>query len=61
MILIVAIWNTYILSEYVISRRKSATFAEEKEIVAKLKKSFLMVAGSADQKYGPDLEAHQQL
>ena len=36
-------------------------FAEEKEMVAKLKKVFLMVAGSAVQKYGPDLDAHQQL
>lgn len=39
----------------------SELFAEEKEIVARLKKAFLMVAGSAVQKYGPDLEAHQQL
>ncbi|HEX8561505.1 MAG TPA: acyl-CoA dehydrogenase family protein [Flavobacterium sp.] len=39
----------------------SELFSEEKEIVAKLKKAFLMVAGSAVQKYGPDLEAHQQL
>lgn len=39
----------------------SELFAEEKEILAKLKKVFLMVAGSAVQKYGPDLEAHQQL
>lgn len=36
-------------------------FAEEKEIVAKLKKVFLMVAGAAVQKYGPDLDSHQQL
>ncbi|RYZ87284.1 MAG: acyl-CoA dehydrogenase, partial [Proteobacteria bacterium] len=36
-------------------------FAEEKELLAKLKKSFLMVAGSAVQKYGPDLDQHQQL
>ncbi len=39
----------------------SALFAEEKEIVAKLKKVFLMVAGAAVQKYGPQLEEHQQL
>lgn len=36
-------------------------FAEEKELIVKLKKSFLMVAGAAVQKYGPELEAHQQL
>ncbi len=39
----------------------SELFSEEKEIVAKLKKVFLMVAGSAVQKFGPDLEQHQQL
>lgn len=39
----------------------SELFAEEKELVGKLKKAFLMVAGGAVQKYGPDLEAHQQL
>ncbi|NBL65845.1 acyl-CoA dehydrogenase [Flavobacterium sp. NST-5] len=39
----------------------SELFAEEKEMVAKLKKAFLMVAGAAVQKYGPDLDAHQQL
>ena len=39
----------------------SVLFAEEKEIIAKLKKVFLMVAGSAVQKYGPQLEEHQQL
>jgi len=39
----------------------SELFAEEKEIVAKLKKVFLMVAGAAVQKYGPDLDSHQQL
>ncbi len=39
----------------------SELFAEEKEMIAKLKKAFLMVAGSAVQKYGPDLEEHQQL
>ncbi len=39
----------------------SELFAEEKELIGKLKKVFLMVAGSAVQKYGPDLESHQQL
>jgi alkylation response protein AidB-like acyl-CoA dehydrogenase len=39
----------------------SELFAEEKAMVARLKKVFLMVAGSAVQKYGPDLDAHQQL
>ncbi|WP_108803767.1 acyl-CoA dehydrogenase family protein [Aquimarina sp. Aq107] len=39
----------------------SALFAEEKEIIAKLKKVFLMVAGAAMQKFGPQLEEHQQL
>ncbi|WKD86176.1 putative acyl-CoA dehydrogenase [Polaribacter huanghezhanensis] len=39
----------------------SELFAEEKEMIAKLKKVFLMVAGAAVQKFGPDLEAHQQL
>ena len=39
----------------------SELFAEEKVIVANLKKVFLMVAGSAVQKYGPELDAHQQL
>jgi alkylation response protein AidB-like acyl-CoA dehydrogenase len=39
----------------------SELFAEEKEIVAKLKKVFLMVAGGAIQKYGTELEQHQQL
>lgn len=39
----------------------SELFAEEKEMITKLKKAFLMVAGSAVQKYGPDLDSHQQL
>jgi alkylation response protein AidB-like acyl-CoA dehydrogenase len=39
----------------------SALFSEEKEMIVRLKKVFLMVAGSAVQKYGPDLEEHQQL
>lgn len=36
-------------------------FAEEKALVAKLKKAFLMVAGSAVQKFGTELDKHQQL
>lgn len=36
-------------------------FAEEKDILRNLKKVFLMVAGSAVQKFGPELEEHQQL
>ncbi|HET8753724.1 MAG TPA: acyl-CoA dehydrogenase family protein [Salinimicrobium sp.] len=39
----------------------SELFAEEKEMLKKLKKVFLMVAGSAIQKFGPQLEEHQQL
>ncbi len=39
----------------------SELFAEELEIIKNLKKVFLMVAGSAVQKFGPDLEEHQQL
>lgn len=39
----------------------SETLSEEKAMIAKLKKVFLMVAGSAVQKYGPQLEDHQQL
>ena len=39
----------------------SELFSEEKEMIKKLKKTFLMVAGGAVQKYGPDLEDHQQL
>lgn len=39
----------------------SELFAEEKEMIAKLKKAFLMVAGSAVQKYGTELDKHQQL
>ncbi|WP_369047599.1 acyl-CoA dehydrogenase family protein [Tenacibaculum sp. UWU-22] len=39
----------------------SELFAEEKEMITKLKKVFLMVAGSAVQKFGPDLQKHQQL
>ena len=39
----------------------SELFAEEKDLIIRLKKVFLMVAGSAVQKFGPDLEKHQQL
>ena len=39
----------------------SELFAEEKEIIKNLKKAFLMVAGSAIQKFGTDLDAHQQI
>jgi alkylation response protein AidB-like acyl-CoA dehydrogenase len=39
----------------------SELFAEEKEIIKNLKKVFLMVAGSAVQKFGTALEEHQQL
>ncbi|MFT6722174.1 MAG: alkylation response protein AidB-like acyl-CoA dehydrogenase [Flavobacteriaceae bacterium] len=39
----------------------SALFAEEKDLIKRLKKVFLMVAGSAVQKFGADLESHQQL
>ena len=39
----------------------SELFAEEKDLVKRLKKVFLMVAGSAVQKFGPDLEKHQML
>ncbi|WP_299781752.1 acyl-CoA dehydrogenase family protein [uncultured Formosa sp.] len=39
----------------------SELFSEEKAMVAKLKKVFLMVAGAAVQKFGPELESHQQL
>ena len=39
----------------------SELFSEEKEMIVKLKKAFLMVAGGAVQKYGMDLDGHQQL
>ena len=39
----------------------SKLFTEEKGLVKNLKKVLLMVAGAAVQKYGPDLEKHQQL
>jgi uncharacterized protein YpmB len=36
-------------------------FAEEKDMIANLKKVFLMVAGAAVQKFGEKLEGQQQL
>ena len=39
----------------------SILFSEEKELIAKLKKAFLMIAGSAVQKFGMELDKHQQL
>lgn len=36
-------------------------FSEEKEMIAKLKKAFLMIAGKAVQTFGMELEKHQQL
>lgn len=39
----------------------SVLFAEEKDLIARLKKVFLMVAGSAVKKFGTDLEKHQQI
>jgi alkylation response protein AidB-like acyl-CoA dehydrogenase len=39
----------------------SELFSEEKEMIAKLKNAFLMVAGAAVQKYGMELDSHQQL
>lgn len=39
----------------------SELFSEEKDLVARMKKVFLMIAGSAVQKFGPDLEQHQML
>jgi len=36
-------------------------FSEEKEMLAKLKKAFLMIAGKAVQTFGMELEEHQQL
>ncbi len=40
---------------------QSVLFAEEKHIVANLKKLFLMVAGAILQKYGQEVDKHQQL
>lgn len=39
----------------------SALFSEEKDLLIRLKKTFLMVAGKAVQTFGMDLEEHQQL
>ena len=39
----------------------SVLFAEEKQIIKNLKKLFLMVAGAALQKYGEEIDKHQQL
>lgn len=39
----------------------SQTLSEEKDMISKLKKVFLMVAGAAVQKYGPQLEENQQM
>ncbi|WP_276389942.1 acyl-CoA dehydrogenase family protein [Eudoraea chungangensis] len=39
----------------------SVLFSEENEMIAKLKKAFLMIAGSAVQKFGTELEQHQQI
>lgn len=39
----------------------SEVMSEEKELIARLKKVFLMVSGFAIQKYGTDLEKHQLL
>jgi len=39
----------------------SILFAEEKNIIVNLKKLFLMVSGAALQKYGEEIEKHQQL
>ena len=39
----------------------SELFSEEKEMIDKLKKAFLMIAGKAVQTFGMELEEHQQL
>lgn len=39
----------------------SELLSEEKEMIGKLKKVFLMVAGGAVKKFGPELDQHQQL
>ena len=39
----------------------SELFSEEKDMIAKLKKAFLMISGKAVQTFGMELENHQQL
>ena len=39
----------------------SELFAEEKDLIVRLKKAFMMVAGSAVQKFGTELDSHQQI
>ncbi|WP_420593311.1 acyl-CoA dehydrogenase family protein [Robiginitalea biformata] len=39
----------------------SELFAEEKDLIARLKKVFLMIAGKAVQTFGTELEEHQQV
>lgn len=39
----------------------SQPLAEEKDMIGKLKKALLMVAGSAAQKFGTEFESHQQI
>ncbi|UCE93837.1 MAG: acyl-CoA dehydrogenase family protein [Flavobacteriaceae bacterium] len=39
----------------------SELFSEEKEIIGKLKKAFLMISGKAVETFGMELEEHQQL
>jgi alkylation response protein AidB-like acyl-CoA dehydrogenase len=39
----------------------STPLSEEKAMIKKMKKTFLMVAGAAMQKYGEDIENHQEL
>ena len=39
----------------------SELFSEEKEMISKLKKAFLMIAGKAVETFGMELEEHQQL
>jgi hypothetical protein len=39
----------------------STLLAQEKDLLARMKKVFLMVAGSAVKKFGPGLEEHQQI
>jgi alkylation response protein AidB-like acyl-CoA dehydrogenase len=39
----------------------SEILSEEKAMIIKLKKIFLMVSGAAVQKFGPELEEHQQM